>query len=262
MKKTWAAFIALAALVAAPRAASAEWTWSVTPYLWATEIGADASVNDHEVLEREVDLNDVLDSLDFTVQVHFEGQQDRHGVMFDLFYADLGDDDRTISIPGTGPGDPGQVVVKGDLEMTILEAGGIYNPRGDGTGFALLYGARVIDIDEEIDARFHFPGPLPDRNRRYEASTTLFDALVGARFVAPFADRWTFVGRIDASAGGSELTWNTWLGVGYTFGEGNRYTVFGGYRYMEIEFEEDDDQAELELQTKLSGFISGFRFTF
>jgi hypothetical protein len=250
---------ALAVLAVGPRAASADWRWSVTPYMWATEIGLDASINDHEVLEREVDFGDVMDSLDFTLQVHFEGQQGVHGLMFDLFYADLGDDDRTISIPGSGPGEAGQVVMKGDLEMTILEAGGIYNPRGDGTGFALLYGVRVIDIDEEIDARFHFPGPLPDRNRRYEASTTLFDGLVGARFVQPFADRWSFVGRIDASTGGSELTWNTWLGVGYSFGANERFTAFGGYRYMEIEFEEDDAQAELELQNKLGGFIAGLR---
>ena len=42
-----------------------DWQWSFTPYVWAAEVGADVSINDHEVLEREADLADVLDSLDF-----------------------------------------------------------------------------------------------------------------------------------------------------------------------------------------------------
>ena len=31
--------------------------------------------------------------------------------------------------------------------------------------------------------------------------------------------------------------------------------VFFGYRYMEIEFEEDDARAEVETQAKLGGFV-------
>jgi hypothetical protein len=246
-------------VVALAPAVAQDWEWSVTPYAWLTEVGLDASINDEEVLEREADLSDVLDSLDFTLQLHLEGQKDRHGVLFDLYYADLGDDDRRFTLPAPAEG---TIVVKGDLEMTILEAGGLWNPRADGTGFTLLYGARVIDIDEEIDARFDLPGPLPDPSRRYSASTTLVDGMVGARFVAPFADRWSFVLRADVSAGGSELAWNSMIGLGWSFGAGERYTLFGGYRYMEIEFEEEDERAELELQNKLGGFIAGLRFAF
>jgi hypothetical protein len=179
--------------------------------------------------------------------------------MIDLYYADLGDDDRRFTLPGPAEG---TLVAKGDLEMTILEGGGLFNPRGDGTGFTLIYGARVVDLDEEIDVRYDLPGPLPDPDRRYSASTTLVDGLVGARWVAPFADRWSFVLRADASAGGTELTWNSMIGLGWSFGAEGRYTIFGGYRYMEIEFEEEDASAELELQNKLGGFITGLRIAF
>jgi hypothetical protein len=251
-----AGFVALVALFAGAKPARAsDWQWSITPYLWATEIGLDASINDQEILEREADLSDVLDSLDFTLQVHFEGQNGKHGMLFDLYYADLGDDDHRFPLGGPAGG---EVVVKGDLEMTMLEAGGIYNPRGDGTGFAVLYGARLIDMDQELDARFELgSGSTP--SRRYSASTTLVDAMLGARFVGQINDRWTYIFRADASTGGTELTWNAWTGVGWTFGETNRYTLLAGYRYMEIEFEEEDQNAELELQNKLGGFIVGLR---
>lgn len=248
----------LAALALAPPAHAQEWQWSVTPYLWASEVGADVSVDDQEILEREADLADVLDSLDFTAQVHAEGQRGRHGVLFDLVYFDLGDDDHRFQLGGPLGG---EVVAKGDLEMTILEAGGIFDPRGDGEGVALLYGVRVLDVDEEIDARYDFgPGSTP--SRRYSASTTLADALLGARWVGRMSDRWTFHLRADASAGGSELTWNAWTGVGYAFGASGRYALLAGYRYMEIEFEEEDARAEIESQIKLGGFIAGLKFGF
>jgi hypothetical protein len=246
-----------ASLADAPAGAQ-DWQWSFTPYVWASEVGVDASVDDHEILEREADLADVLDALDFIVQAHFEGQKGRHGLMFDLTYQDLGDDDHLFALGG--PAD-GEVVVKSDLEMTILEAGGMFNPRGDGSGFTFLYGARIVDTDLELDARFDFgPGSTP--GRRYEASTTLFDGLVGARYIAPLSERWTWYARADASSGGSELIWSAWTGAGFSFGKERDKALIFGYKYMEMEYREEDERAEIEAQTKFGGFITGLKFAF
>jgi hypothetical protein len=251
-----AAVAAVAALAGSGIATAQDWRWSFTPYAWAAEVGADVSVNDHEVLEREADLADVLDSLDFIAQAHVEGQNGRHGLFFDGSYFDLGDDDHRFDLAGGG-----EVVIKGDLEMTILEAGGLFNPRGDGYGVTFLYGARVLDLDEELDARYDFgPGSTP--GRRYSASGTFLDGLVGARYIGQISDRWSFILRADASAGGTELTWNAWTGVGWSFGESQRHALFLGYRYMEVEFEEEDARAEVETQTKMGGFITGIKFGF
>jgi hypothetical protein len=249
--------IAVAAALSTLSAAAparADWQWSFTPYFWASELGADASVNDKEVLETEVDLADVVDNLDFAIQAHLEGQNGRHGLFLDVTYIDMGDDDKVYDFGGPLGG---TLVAKGDLETTILEAGGIFNPRGDGTGFALLYGARVLDFDQEVDARIEFLNRTV-ASRRYEASKTLVDALIGARVLQPINDRWSFLLRADASAGGSELAWNAQTGFGYSFGRKPK-TLFVGYRYMEIEFEEKDARAELELQNKLGGFVAGLR---
>jgi hypothetical protein len=250
----WCITLAVAALGFAGAAHAQGWRWSVTPYVWAPEIGADVSINDHEVLEREADLKDVMDTLDFVAQAHVEGQNGRHGLLFDATYYDLGDDDHRFALD-----DGGEVVIKGDLEMTILEAAGIYNPRADGSGVTLIYGTRLLDLDEELDARYDFgPGSTP--GRRYTSSGTFFDGMVGARYVAAISERWSAILRADVSAGGTELTWNAWTGLGWTFGAARQNTLFLGYRYMEVEFKEDDARAEVETQTKLGGFITGIRF--
>ena len=86
--------------------------------------------------------------------------------------------------------------------------------------------------------------------------------MVGARYLAAISDRWHFLLRADVSAGGTELTWNAWTGSGYAFGAGGRNALFAGYRYMEIEFKEDDERAEIESQIKMGGFIAGVKFGF
>ena len=244
-----------ACLTLAGGAGAQDWRWSFTPYMWLNEVGLDVSINDQEVLEREADLSDVLDSLDFAIMGHLEGLRGQHGLLFDAYYADLGDDDKRFDPPG-----PAVIIAKGDLEMTMLEAAGLFNPRADGEGLTFIYGARLVDIDEEIDARIERPGP--DVNRRYEASGTFVDGMVGARHIARFAERWSSNIRADVSAGGTELTWNALVGVGYALGASGRYTLLAGYRYMEIEFEEEDQRAEIESQVKLGGFFAGLKIDF
>ena len=251
-------FGAIGALIVATPAAASDWAWSVTPYAWFTDVGSDVSINDHEIAESEVDVADILDDTDFLIMLRVEAQIGRHGLFGDLLYLDLGDEDRRVPLPGPAGG---ELIAKSDLETTILDLGGIYNPRGDGMGFAVLYGARIIDMDQEIDARVEI-GPGTSPSRRIEASGTLYDALVGVRYVAQLSDRWLFNTRADASTGGSELTWSALLGAGWTFGEGGRHALLGGYRYMEIEFEEEDRGAEVETQLKLAGPYVAVKFGF
>lgn len=249
---------AIGVLLIAPPASASEWNWSFTPYMWLSDLGADVSINDKEIAEREVDIADLLDDTDFALMFRLEGQRGKHGLFADLLYLDQGDEDRRVPLGGPAAG---TLVAKTDLETTILDLGGIYNPRGDGMGFALLYGARILDMDQEIDARVEV-GPVTTVSRRLSASGTLYDALVGARYVSRFADRWLFNFRADASTGGSELTWSTIVGFGWSFGEGGRHALLGGYRYMEVEFDETDKNAEIESQLKLAGPYFAVKFGF
>ncbi|HET9765780.1 MAG TPA: hypothetical protein VFS60_02965 [Thermoanaerobaculia bacterium] len=238
-------------------AGAAEWTWRLTPYLWVPSLGTDIEVNDQEISGgSEVTLDDVIDQLDFVGMVHFEGQSGKHGFLLDTLYANLGDEDKRVH-PG-GPLD-GDVVVDGDLGALITEAAGLYNPAGDGSGWALIYGIRVFDIDEDIEARYELPAGT--RSRSYELGNTLWDALLGARYVGAWGERWRYNLRGDVSGGGTELAWNTMAGVGYTWAEG-RHALLAGYRYMQIELDEKDERAEVKTTLTLNGPYFGYQLTF
>ena len=251
------ALVAAALGVASPAAAS-EWEWTVTPYVWLADVSTKFSINDQDVLANEVDVEDILDDLDFSIQMRVEGQRGRNGVFLDLSYFDFGDDDKTQSLPNA-PGS--ELVVKGDLEQTFIDAGGIYNPRGDGFGFALLYGARIIDVDEELDIRVDTPaGATP--SRRVSGSGTLYDGLVAGRYLGRLGERWFILTKADVSTGGSELTWGAVLDFGYSLGQSSRYRLVAGYRYLKIELQEDDVRAEVESRLTMAGPHAGLVIRF
>ena len=119
----------LATLSMTGTAAASDWEWSVTPYAWASDVSADISINDRQVADQEIDFSDLAEDLDLTAQGHFEGRKGRHGVMLDLFYVHLADDAQRFALPTPLPG---EALVDGDLKLTILDVGGVFNPRGDG----------------------------------------------------------------------------------------------------------------------------------
>lgn len=246
------------ALLAATPATASDWAWSVTPYAWFSDVGADVSINDKDFVDSKTDVSDILDDTDFLLMLRVEAQKGKHGVFGDLLFLDLGDDDRRVPLSGPAGG---TLVAKTDLETTILDIGGIYNPRGDGTGFALLYGMRILDVDQEIDARIDF-GPVSSPSRRFDASGTLYDGLLGVRYVSGFADRWLFNARADVSTGGSELTWSALAGFGWTYGEGGRNALLFGYRYFKVELDEADANAEIETRLDLTGPYLAAKFGF
>ena len=179
-------------------------------------------------------------------------------MLLDVFYVNLADDGKRVALPAPLAG---EAIVDGDLKLTILDVGGIFNPRGDGEGFSLLYGGRMVDRDIDVDARFNL-GPGGTLTRSYGVSETLYDAMLGARYTGRINPRWTYALQADASTGGTEHTWNTWAGIGYSFGNSGRYTLIAGYRYMDVELEKDSTLGEVDADVTLSGFISGLRISF
>jgi len=258
MSKQSLGFTLLAALSLAGTAQASDWKWSVTPYVWATDVGADVSIDDRQVADMEIDFEDLADDLEIAAQGHVEGLRGRHGVMLDAFYIHLADDAQRFALPAPLAG---EALAGGDLTLTILDLGGVFNPRGDGEGFSVLYGGRMVDRDIELDARFPV-APGVTLSRSYAVSETLYDALVSARYVGRITPRWTYAVQGNASTGGTELTWDALAGLGYSFGDSGCYTLIAGYRYMDIEFEKDADLGQIDAQVTLSGFFSGLKISF
>ncbi|MGE0639428.1 MAG: hypothetical protein AB7G12_07135 [Thermoanaerobaculia bacterium] len=246
---------ALAALaIAGATSAAAEWRWSITPYVWATDVGIDVSVDDRQMIDETISIQELIEDLDTIAQVRFEAQNGAHGLFVDLFDVNLSDDETTVPLPsGTG-----EATFRPEMGMTILDLGAIYDPQGDQRGFQLLYGARVLDQRATIDAEIRRVDGGTEA-REIEIHDTLVDALVGFRYIRPLGQRFTLQVKADVSTGGTELTWSAGPTFGYTFGRSDRYTAFAGYRHMVVDF----DTAEgVDAEMTLSGFVAGMRFSF
>lgn len=253
LNATIAISFALALGIKAP-ANAGTWKWTVTPYVWATDVGIDVSVKDRQVIDETIPVRDLLEDMDTIAQVRVEAQRGAHGVMLDLF-------DVTLTSEATGaplPNGAGSADVTADVGMTILDVAGVFEPRGDGRGFALLYGARVLDQRADIDASFDLGMPAPV-DRHYEPGDTLVDALVGARYTWQLPHHWGLRVQADASTGSTDLTWSATPTVSYSFGKNDRFAVTAGYRYMSVDFASKD---AVDAEMTLSGFLAGFSIGF
>lgn len=241
-----AALAVTSAAVTVPAGAD-DWKWSLTPYAWATDVGVDVTLDDREWIDAEIAFEDLLEDLDTVAQVHLEGQRGKHGFLVDLFDVQLSDEG-TFALPGGG-----DALLDSVVGMTLLEAAGIYDPRGDGQGIEFLYGTRLLQQRAELDAR------LESTARSYDARDTLVDGLFGVRYLQPFSPRWGGIFRADASAGGTEFTWSSGAAVAYSFGCEGRYALTAGYRHMVVDFDTEDS---LDADMTLKGPFVGLRLTF
>ncbi len=245
----------LAGAAGSASAQANDWQWTATPYVWATDVGVDVKLDDRQVVDETVKFQDLLESVDAVAQLRLEAQRGAHGAMLDLFAVGLSEEDSRVTLPGNSGA---AATLDSEVTMTILEAGGIYDPRGDHAGFALLYGTRVLYQRAEIDGRFEL-GSTTTTNRDYEVSDTLVDGLVGFQYTHRFSPRLSTQSRIDVSAGGTDLTWSAGSTLSYALGQRGRYAVSAGYRRMTVDFE---DEGSLSADMTLSGFMAGLRASF
>jgi hypothetical protein len=241
-----ALFLICLALPASQAKAAGNWEWTLIPYLWATSVSMDMTVNNDPVLGGEASFGDLFDKVDYAGQVHFEGRRDKGGFLVDLTFIQMGKE--TTIQEG--------IELHPDIELTILEVGGFYRPSGASDGFDWLFGVRMTDIDQEVQITLPLP---PQPSTQVGTSATLVDGFLGFRYFAPIAEKWRFGIRGDVGAGDSELTWNAIASFGYRFGRDQRYALLFGWRTMVMEFEEQEDNTRTNTDLTMSGPILGFR---
>jgi hypothetical protein len=246
---------AAVALTLSAVASADEWKMSVTPYLWATDVGIDLTVKDFELVDETIPFEDLLEDLETVAQVRFEAVRGEHGLAIDLFDVNLADDNDRMPLPD---GSGGELVLDTQIGMTILDVAGVYDPEGDGNGLAFIYGARVINQREEIDAEIELGGESGGTTS-YDADDTFVDGLIGVRYVKQLPGRFSYEMAADVSTGDTQLTWSVAPTIGYTFGTRDQYRLTAGYRKMVVDF---NTAESVDMDMTLSGFLVGFRFAF
>lgn len=239
-------------LTLAPASAHAAWRVHLTPYGWATDVGAKADVNDRTVLDETISVNDLLEDLETIFQLKLEAMNGAHGVMIDVFDVTLADQVRGLALPrGAGTAD-----LDSDIGMTLIDVAGVFDPAGDRQGLALLYGARIFNERATVDGTFQVGSTI---EKTYETNETLVDGLLGMRFTKRFARVWSWQMQADVSTGGTDYTWSAGPTLGFAFGDRGRFGLTAGYRHMTLDFE---DENGLDSQMTMAGPVVGFRTSF
>jgi hypothetical protein len=235
-------------------ASAEEWQWSVTPYVWATDLGMGLAVADRDIVDAEIAFEDLMEQVEAAAMVRVEGMRGQHGMAFDLFNVVLAE--TQSSEP---PGAPGAALaLDSTIGLTILDAKGVYDPRGDGKGFALVYGTRVIEQRNDIAATLSYAGTTLG-SKSIDTTDRFVDGLVGFRYMRELPHDFSYGFAADVSAGGTELTWSAGPAIGYTFGDHDQYRVTAGYRRMDIDFETAEP---VDADMSMSGLLIGFRLDF
>lgn len=246
--------VALLALAASGPAAAEDWDFSLTPYLWATDVGIDAAVHDRTVLDLTLPFDDLVKDLEWAVLLRGDAMRGAHGIAVDLFDVTVRDDGARKPLPD---GSGAELTADTEVGMTILDVTGVYEPAGDGLGFAFLYGVRLVGQEADVAATLDGAGSAAAR--RYQADETLVDGLVGLRYAGTLAGGWSYAFAADVSTGGTELTWSVNPSIEYSFGPAGRYRLVAGYRYLDVDF---DTMPGVDMDMTLDGLLVGFRVGF
>lgn len=210
--------------------ASEPWRWSLTPYIWASDLSEDLTFRGETVPGNSLEFKDLLDITDSSYTVHFQGMRGELGFYLDASVANLKDED---------VGDI--VLTEARIKEQIYSGGLIFRPGGADGSFDLLLGARYFSVDETYT--FTIAG-LPPRERGIDDSYT--DLMVGARYWWRFGDRWGMGLIGDASSGGTKVIWTAEGMLGWRFGSRRQSAILVGYRHRVLEYLKTDDRVEVQ----------------
>lgn len=201
---------------------SNEWQFAITPYLWMMGLNGKAGVKGLTA-DLDVSFLDLLENLDFGVQVHMEAWKGKYGFFVDTTYSKIslkGDatlrSDRSINI-------------KDVTEFFLGEFAGFYRlgtwPLGNSSDsyksktntsvtFDLIGGGRLWWMENTIDIK----GPLGIVNPQVSGSKTWFDFMLGGRAIVDinkaFISLRSDIGGFNLGFS-SDISWNIEANVGY-----------------------------------------------
>jgi hypothetical protein len=244
------------AILSSGRARAAEkWEWDITPYLWASSVQTDVSLDGDPVLGADASFSNLIDKVDLAGMLHFEGRHGKLGFFTDAIFISLSDEQARSADPPL----PGGTETEADLDLGLYEGGGFYRLKDAVTGLDILYGIRVIDSSQDVTITL--PSPI---SATVDGSTSdsFTDGIVGVRYSAPMGKRWYFAIRGDIGAGGTELALNGIASFGFMCDEKGKYNLRFGYRYFKTELDSTENGVDVETDLTLHGPYLGFGFRF
>ena len=244
-KTASALIVALAACV--PMQASAQsmagdgsWRFGASIYGYLPTLGGSSSVPaDSGGTPIEVDAEQILDKLKFTIMGSLDAHNGRWGVFTDLLYLNLGDSKdqtRDFSIGNAGLPAGTNAHITWDLKGLIWTLAGQYRVVSHPSiTLDVIGGTRLFEMRQTI--RWNISGnlgPIAPAGRIGESSSKLsnWDAIAGVKGRYAFNDRWSLPFYADIGTGESDVTHQLAAGISYRYSWGE---LTGMYRYLGYE---------------------------
>jgi hypothetical protein len=214
------------------------WEFSLTPYLWLPSVDATMRYETPGTGGSDVSLTNLLQHLNAALFLSGEARKGQWGLSADLVFVDFQKTGSNVSSVG-GSGGTTEIPVNSGTTTSLtgymVSLTGNYSlVRGPDARLDVLGGLRYTHIGTTLDWSFTTTvDSLPGRTGSAERGVDLWDGVVGVRGNARFGGgKWFVPYYLDAGAGTSKFTWQTLVGVGYSFGWGDLLLV---YRYLSFE---------------------------
>jgi hypothetical protein len=251
--------IASAARAEGPAWSADDWRFTAILYGYLPSIGGSSSFPERTGGSNiNVDSSKIFDSLNFAFMGTLEAQKGRWGVLTDVIYMDISgskSNTRSISVGGNDLPLGTTADVNIDLKGTIWTLAGSYRLSADPAATVdVLGGARLLSIKQNLDWNFSADlGPAqPSRTGSSEIKADNWDAIVGVkgRFAFGANHEWFVPYYADVGTGESDLTWQAFGGLGYSFQWGD---VVAGWRHVDYEFKSGDKLNDANLDGPMIG---------
>ena len=201
-----------------------EWTFEFEPYVLASSIDGSASVGRATGVDVDVDMSDILETLEMAFMGHFEAHHSNGwGVALDYGFMDLSAD---ISGPRGG-------VVDAQVRQGVFEA--VLVRQGNTRKGQLEYLAGVRwwdnDIDADVDLAVLPGSPAADIEEDW------VDLVLGIRWSNPVNDNWTFNLRGDIGGFGVESDFTSAVSAGFKYKMTESIDLDLQYKAIWVDFE-------------------------
>jgi len=241
-------------------AAQESWEGRVAIYGYFPDIGGEVRHAAPGGGELEIAADDLIHNTEIAFMTSVEAQKGRIGVFGDLVYMNVGDEIQGSPTLGKGaiPLPPGITAdAAADIEAAVLTVAANFRlVDTERHMFDAFAGVRGLGAESTLNATLQSPlGPVASASSLVDDESV--DAILGVKGKVNLGDsgRWFLPYYIDVGAGDADRTSQAVLGIGFTT---KRAEVFGTYRYLDYDMQDDGLVANLDL----SGPAIGVAFRF
>ena len=232
----------------------ASWQFEITPYLFAAGMNGTVGMRGVES-DLDMSFSDIWDRLDKAFMLLFTAQKGDWLFGFDGMYIDLSDEQATSWQGPLGNTNTAQLNVDATQQVFAPSVG--YRVLKNKTRLDVLGVARYTSLDTGMKLAVTTGADLlPDGSRSVDTKESWWDLAIGARVVAPFADKWAFVGYADIGAGGTDLTYQLLAGLNWQFTK--MFSAKFGYRLFYQDYTKDNFKWDMTTSGAYIGL--GIRF--